>query len=149
MDNHRTCFGSRFFYFYKNHPPPILLSSLKLNFFPLTSSSPFFIFFPLFLQAFITPIFRLSWLLRRTTQSPRARGRFSSGLSTEERRRIPSFFLGLGTSLKVCPLISHRAFDPVMFSDTSITFLSSDPGSKIGFFPLNSGPSSWPFWHQF
>ncbi|KAL4205100.1 hypothetical protein AMTRI_Chr01g135520 [Amborella trichopoda] len=71
-----------------------------------------------------------------------ARGRFSNGLTTEERRRIPPFFLRLGISLKVCPLISRRAFDRVRFLDASIAFLTSDPGSEIGFFSLGSGPSS-------
>ncbi|KAL4204164.1 hypothetical protein AMTRI_Chr01g108370 [Amborella trichopoda] len=122
--------------------------SISFSFLP-SSSSPFFIILPLILLVFLTLILRLSWLLGRTTRSQRARGRFSSRLTMEERRRLPLSFLGSGTSLNVYPLISHRAFDWVKFLNVSTTFLSSSPGSGIGFFSLGNGPSSWPFWLQF
>ncbi|KAL4201420.1 hypothetical protein AMTRI_Chr02g215980 [Amborella trichopoda] len=130
-------FGSVFFFFYKNHPSLILFSSFKLNFLPHIFIS--FIIFPMILPIFIALTLRLSW----------ARGRFSSRLAMKKRKKPPFFFLGLGTSLKVYPLISCRAIDWVKFLDASMAFLSSDPSSEIGFFPPGSGPSSWPFWLQF
>ncbi|KAL4181224.1 hypothetical protein AMTRI_Chr12g270220 [Amborella trichopoda] len=130
-------------------PLLLLLSSSKLIFLLSTSSSPSFIIFLLFLQVLLAYIFRLSWLLGGTMRSPRARGRSSSELTMEERRRTPLFFLELGTSLRVSPLIFLRAFGRVKFPDASMALLSSDPGSEIGFFLLSSGSSSWPFWLQF
>ncbi|KAL4190996.1 hypothetical protein AMTRI_Chr07g27390 [Amborella trichopoda] len=126
-------------------PLPILLSSFKLNFLPPIFISSIFTIFPLILLISLALILRLSWLQRRTTQSPTARGRFSRGLAVEERKRPPLFFLGFGTSLKVCPPISHRAFDRVKFLDASMTFLSLDPCFGIGFFLLGNSPSLWPF----
>ncbi|KAL4194969.1 hypothetical protein AMTRI_Chr05g71090 [Amborella trichopoda] len=138
MDHYRTWFGPGFFYFYKNHPPPILLSSFKLNFLPLT-----------FIISLLHHISFAFMAPKKDNAIFKGKGRFSSRLSVKERRRSPPFFLGLDTSLKVCPLISHRAFDLAMFLDVSMAFLSSDPSSEIGFFPLGSGLSSWPFWLEF
>ncbi|KAL4204049.1 hypothetical protein AMTRI_Chr01g107750 [Amborella trichopoda] len=149
VDSYRTSFSSDFLFFIKITSFPFFSHlSISSFFFPSPSSS-FFIVFPLILLGFLTLILRLSWLLRRTTQSPRARGRFSSGLTMEERRRLSLFFLGLGTSLKVFPPISYRTFDRVKFLDVSMAFLSSGPGSGIGFFFVSNGPSSRPFWLQF
>ncbi|KAL4183252.1 hypothetical protein AMTRI_Chr11g97280 [Amborella trichopoda] len=146
-----TCVGSGFFFLFsfsiKIIPLPLFSPFSNSIFFLSTASSSFFIIFPLFLS--FAPILSFSWLLRKTTRSPRARGRLLSELTTEERRRTPLFFLGLGTSLKFCPLIFLKVFGLVKFPDTSMAFLSSDPDSEIGFFLLSSGQSSWPFWLLF